>query len=502
MADLKLVIGSKNSSSWSLRPWLLLKQAGLDFEEVLIPLRRPETAREIRRYSPSGKVPVLLVDGVPIWDLLAICEFAAEQIEGLWPEDARARALARSVSAEMHAGFADLRTYLPLDVTSRFGPPGRLLSGVSRDVERIQTIWRECRQLSATQGPFLFGQFTVADAMYAPVAFRFHTYQVPLNAVSSAYVRALLELPAMQEWAAAAQAEVSGGPAPTLRLGPGPEGAPPSPGGQGRAMPAAPPPAASGRADAAPRPAAPARPAPDSRAMMQPEPRRPEPQQAPLPQPESPRELGWRVRSRRSGPPSRAGAARGHATAAGRGAPARTATDAADRTDGRAAGDTTSGCAVLAADRGAPARAPAGGDPTAAGCARITRAPPARRRRRAARSVAIPRAHASAARAAAGSGTTPAARARASSGPAGPRLARRPDDARASELAGGARRPQAPLGPCLVAPRAGEAGTRSPDQVPARGRACRAGGAGGGRKARPWAAGQAHRLRNSSTTLR
>ncbi len=287
MADLKLVIGSKNSSSWSLRPWLLLKQVGLEFEEALIPLRRPETAREIARHSPSGKVPVLLVDGVPIWDSLAICEFAAEQIEGLWPEEPKARALARSVSAEMHAGFPDLRAYLPLDVTARFGPPGRLLSGVARDVERIQTIWRECRQLSATQGPFLFGQFTVADAMYAPVAFRFHTYQVPLNAVSSAYVRTLLELPAMQEWAAAAQAEVSGGAGPTLRLGPGPEGAPPSPGGQARAMPAAPPPAASGRADAGLRPAAPARPAPDSRAMAHPEPRRPEPPQALPPQPES-----------------------------------------------------------------------------------------------------------------------------------------------------------------------------------------------------------------------
>ncbi len=146
MADLKLVIGSKNSSSWSLRPWLLLKQAGLAFEEILITLRRPETAREIAEHSPSGKVPVLVVDGVPIWDSLAICEFAAEQIEGLWPEDPRARALARSVSAEMHSGFADLRTYLPLDVAARFGPPGRLLSGVARDVERIQTVWRECRQ--------------------------------------------------------------------------------------------------------------------------------------------------------------------------------------------------------------------------------------------------------------------------------------------------------------------------------------------------------------------
>lgn len=209
MQTIQLVIGSKNGSSWSLRPWLLLKQIGLRFEEVLIPLRRPDTAQRIRAVSPSGKVPVLVMGEVRIWDSLAICEFLAENDPSLWPADSRARAVARSVSAEMHSGFAALRTFLPMDFTARFGPPGRLLAAVQADVDRVLAIWTECRRQHAADGPFLFGPFTIADAMFAPVCSRFTTYAVPMDLVSTAYVGMMMELPAMREWARAAAAEVA-----------------------------------------------------------------------------------------------------------------------------------------------------------------------------------------------------------------------------------------------------------------------------------------------------
>lgn len=209
MSGLKLVIGSKNSSSWSLRPWLLLKHTGVPFEEVVIPMRRPDTRERILAFSPSGRVPVLMVGEVRIWDSLAIAEFLAEHDEKLWPTDARARAIARSVSAEMHSGFQRLRTFMPMDVTARFGPPGRLLTQVEADVRRVLEIWTDCRRRFGQNGPFLFGRFSIADAMYAPVCSRFTTYAVPLDPVSQAYVEQVMHLPAMLEWAEAAWAEVS-----------------------------------------------------------------------------------------------------------------------------------------------------------------------------------------------------------------------------------------------------------------------------------------------------
>lgn len=212
MQTLKLVIGSKNSSSWSLRPWLLLKQIGVPFEELLIPLQRPETAEMIRAVSPSGKVPALIMGDVRIWDSLAICEFLAEHDPSLWPADSRARAIARSVSAEMHSGFVALRAFLPLDFTARFGPPGRLLSPVQADLERILAIWNDCRRQNAGGGPFLFGPFTIADAMFAPVCSRLVTYAVPVHGVAATYVETMMGLPAMQEWARGAAAEVAGRP--------------------------------------------------------------------------------------------------------------------------------------------------------------------------------------------------------------------------------------------------------------------------------------------------
>lgn len=212
MQTLKLVIGSKNSSSWSLRPWLLLKQIGLAFEEVVIPLRRPDTRERILAVSPSAKVPVLIVGDVKIWDSLAICEFLAEHDPSLWPADSRARAYARSISAEMHSGFSALRTFLPMDFTARFGPPGKVLTPVRADIDRILDIWTECRRQYGVDGPFLFGAFSIADAMFAPVCSRFVTYAIPLDPVSDAYVARMMNLPAMQEWGRDAAAEVMGIP--------------------------------------------------------------------------------------------------------------------------------------------------------------------------------------------------------------------------------------------------------------------------------------------------
>lgn len=209
MNGLKLVIGSRYASSWSLRPWLLLKQLGLPFEEIVIPLRQQDTGLSIRRYSPSGKVPVLLADTFCIWDSLAIAEYLAEEHPVLWPDDRAARALARAACCEMHSGFAALRTFLPMDFTARFDPPGRLLAQVERDIERIVALWADCRRESVGRDPFLFGRFTVADAMFAPVCSRFTTYAVPLDRESNAYVGHIMALPAMQEWGRLAEAELT-----------------------------------------------------------------------------------------------------------------------------------------------------------------------------------------------------------------------------------------------------------------------------------------------------
>jgi glutathione S-transferase len=209
MHGLRLVIGSKNASSWSLRPWLLLKQVGLAFEEVVVPLRRPDTATRILAHSPSGKVPVLVAGDLRIWDSLAIAEFLAEHEPSLWPAEPRARALARSIGAEMHSGFQALRTFLPMDFAARFEPPGRLLTPVQADVARIVEIWTECRLRHGRTGPFLFGGFTIADAMFAPVCSRFTTYAVPIDPLSQAYVDHVMALPAMLEWGRAAAAEVA-----------------------------------------------------------------------------------------------------------------------------------------------------------------------------------------------------------------------------------------------------------------------------------------------------
>lgn len=208
MRQLTLVIGNKNYSSWSLRPWIAMKQADLDFQEIRILLDTPKTHQEIRHYSPSGRVPVLLDDSLPIWESLAICEYIAERFAPqLWPTDTRARAIARSISAEMHSGFFSLRQSMPMDCRSRFPGMGRNPS-VQADINRVTEIWRDCRQQFGGEGDFLFGDFSIADAMFAPVVSRFVTYDVALGRIAGEYAQKIWELPAMQEWLQDASQEV------------------------------------------------------------------------------------------------------------------------------------------------------------------------------------------------------------------------------------------------------------------------------------------------------
>jgi glutathione S-transferase len=206
---LLLAIGNKNYSSWSLRPWLALKHLNLPFKEVRIPLDRPETKAEILKVNPAGKVPCLVDDTNTVWDSLAILEYLAEKHPKLWPAVPAERARARSVSAEMHSGFASLRTHMPMNVRNRYPGKGRTTE-VLLDIERIVALWSDCLQKS--KKPFLFGDFTAADAMYAPVVFRFRTYAVDLPPACRAYSDAVLALPAMREWISAAEAEAEAMP--------------------------------------------------------------------------------------------------------------------------------------------------------------------------------------------------------------------------------------------------------------------------------------------------
>ncbi len=204
--EIVLVIGDKAWSSWSLRPWLAAKVAKIPFREAAIRLRQPDTAAQIARYSPSGRVPVLWRGDLTVWDSLAICEYLAELAPQacLWPEDENARAVARAISAEMHAGFHALRKEFPMDFHARAERPEP--SDQARDdIARIAAIWRDTRHNFGASGPFLFGAFTIADAMYAPVATRFRTYGIGLasygdDGTAAAYAAAILAIPEMQEW--------------------------------------------------------------------------------------------------------------------------------------------------------------------------------------------------------------------------------------------------------------------------------------------------------------
>jgi glutathione S-transferase len=208
MAEFTIYIGNKNYSSWSLRGWLMLKQAGAPFAEVLIPLRDATTRSEIMRHSPSGRVPALRHGDVTVWDSLAIGEYLAEIFpeRRLWPEDPRARAMARAVSAEMHSGFSALRSHLPMNMRSSF-PNRGVTPEAQADINRITAAWRDCRKRFAEGGAFLFGNLTIADAMYAPVVSRFRTYKIELDEEAQRYGEAVWALPALQEWLAAARNE-------------------------------------------------------------------------------------------------------------------------------------------------------------------------------------------------------------------------------------------------------------------------------------------------------
>ena len=203
-----LVIGTRRFSSWSLRPYLALKAAGASFAEVEIALRQPDTKERILAWSPSGKVPLLLHGGVKVWDSLAICEYLAELFPaaGLWPEAAEARAVARAAAAEMHSGFPALRNACPMDLVEPVSL-AEISPEVAQDAARIRAVWADCRARFGVGGPFLFGRFGVADAMYAPVVTRFKTYHVKLDAVCAGYGERIMALPAMQEWIASAQEE-------------------------------------------------------------------------------------------------------------------------------------------------------------------------------------------------------------------------------------------------------------------------------------------------------
>ncbi len=205
---LTLAIGNKNYSSWSFRPWIALRMAGIPFEEVEIPLYEPGSKERILAFSPAGKVPVLIDGDVRVWELLAIIDYLAERFPQtqLWPKDPAARAHARAIAAEMHAGFAPLRRHCPMNmwrpVKARELPPE-----VAADVQRIETIFTECRERFGQGGMFLFGAFGAADAMYAPVVSRLHTYGIAVGPVAQAYKQAMMALPAWTEWRAAALKE-------------------------------------------------------------------------------------------------------------------------------------------------------------------------------------------------------------------------------------------------------------------------------------------------------
>ena len=206
MSDLTLVIGNRNYSSWSLRAWLLLKRLGVEFREVLIRLDTPATKDEIEKYGPSGRVPVLLDGELCVWDSLAICEYVAELTGRGWPAGRAARAVARSVCAEMHSGFVNLRTEWPMNARAR---NRRTVStpGLESDIDRVDEIWNDCRRRFGAAGPWLFGEYSIADAMYAPVVTRFITYDVKLDSDCAAYCKAVMALPHMQEWLEGAKAE-------------------------------------------------------------------------------------------------------------------------------------------------------------------------------------------------------------------------------------------------------------------------------------------------------
>jgi glutathione S-transferase len=203
---LTLLIGNKNYSSWSLRPWIAMKVAGIPFEEIVVSLDAADFKARALEIADTGKVPALKDGATKVWESLAILEYLAEKYPSLWPADAGARAHARAVSSEMHAGFAALRRECPMNFC-RATKVRELTPEAIADVTRINALWTDCRSRFGNGGPFLFGPFTAADAMYAPIVSRFQTYAVDVNGAARDYMRAVTALPAWAEWGAAARQE-------------------------------------------------------------------------------------------------------------------------------------------------------------------------------------------------------------------------------------------------------------------------------------------------------
>jgi glutathione S-transferase len=205
---LTLIIGNKNYSSWSMRPWIAMRAASIPFDETVIPLYEAGSAERIRQFSPAGKVPILIDGDTRVWESLAILEYLAERFPaaGLWPKDVAARAHARAIANEMHGGFMPLRRECAMNM---WHPPSKreLSAEAAANVKRIDEIWSACRARAAADGAFLFGAFSAADAMYAPVVSRFHTYAIEVSDASRAYMAAVMALPAWREWFAAALQE-------------------------------------------------------------------------------------------------------------------------------------------------------------------------------------------------------------------------------------------------------------------------------------------------------
>ena len=206
MAPLTLIIGNKNYSSWSLRPWLFMKHVGLEFQEILIPLDTLETHEQIDHYTPSGRVPVLQQGTLCVGDSLAICVYLAEWSGKGWPQAREARAVARAVCAEMHSGFPSLRSLWPMNARAR-NRRTAITAALEADIERVDEIWNDCRSRFGGGGPWLFGDYSVADAMYAPVVLRFNTYGARISQTARWYIASVLEDAPLQEWLQAAKQE-------------------------------------------------------------------------------------------------------------------------------------------------------------------------------------------------------------------------------------------------------------------------------------------------------
>ncbi len=206
MARPLLVIGNKNYSSWSFRPWILLRYFGIEFEELKLSLDTDGFDQEVQKYSPSKRVPVWIDRDLRVWDSMAIMEHLAEENPSMWPKDDKARASCRSVSAEMHAGFSALRTHMPMNCRAKERNVTRT-PALAEDIRRVLAIWKNCCRSFADDGPYLFGKFSIADAMYAPVVSRFLTYGVEMEKEARSYVESICALEAYQEWMSASAAE-------------------------------------------------------------------------------------------------------------------------------------------------------------------------------------------------------------------------------------------------------------------------------------------------------